>query len=94
MLNDIRINPTISFDTVGALYISGWVLTSYLLDCPQRADLSLLRLSVSIFCPASLDSLLEGTGFELLVPIAMARADPGGSKRCLSDGPRQPAIRR
>jgi hypothetical protein len=42
MLNDIRINPTISFDTVGALYISGWVLTSYLLDCPQRADLSLL----------------------------------------------------
>jgi hypothetical protein len=26
------------------------------------------------------DSPLEGTGFELLVPIAMARAHPGGSK--------------
>jgi hypothetical protein len=33
----------------------------------------------------ALDSPLEGTGFELLVPIAMARAHPGGSKRYLSD---------
>ena len=37
MLNDIGINPTVSFDTVSALYISGWVLTSYLLDCPQKS---------------------------------------------------------
>jgi hypothetical protein len=32
-----------------------------------------------------IDSPLEGTGFELLVPIAMAIAHPGGSKRYLSD---------
>jgi hypothetical protein len=31
------------------------------------------------------DSPLEGTGFELLVPIAMARAHRGDSKRYLSD---------
>ena len=31
------------------------------------------------------DSALEGTGFELLVPIAMARPHRGDSKRYLSD---------
>jgi hypothetical protein len=52
MLNAIGINPIVSFDTANALYISGWVLTSYLFDCPQnsRTFLYFHSLNVSIFC--------------------------------------------
>jgi hypothetical protein len=48
MLNAIGINPIVSFDTANALYISGWVLTSYLFDCPQNSRTFLYFHSLNV----------------------------------------------
>jgi hypothetical protein len=41
MLNYSKRNPAIFFGRVGEIYIVGWVLTGYLLDCPQNSRLFL-----------------------------------------------------